>query len=364
MELHRYIFKQMLYWTVSIAISLIGIVWLSQALKLIELLVNKGAPFNQFFVLTALSIPLWLILALPISGLVATILVLNQLQQDREITAMHAVGLSNFSIARAPLILGAILTLVMYINSAFLLPLTFSGYKSILNKIRTSTPIVILQEGVFTDIIKGLTIFAEKRQGQTRFGNIFVYDTREEGKIIEVIAESGDVDITATPPRLRFYNGIRSEYALSDTQTAVLEFESYELSLAHKYKGLVPRSSDYNELSVSVLLAGNGATEHFSREMRAEGHYRLASPFLSMSLIVIGLTSILSARYRRPNSWRQIGSGAFIAIIITISLLIARGATITTPALFPLMYIITILPAAAGLYVLHQKSYIIRKAIP
>lgn len=356
MELRHYILKQMLYWVVVSATSLVGIVWLSQALKLIELLVNKGAAMTDFLVLTALAIPLWMMIILPIAGLIATILVLNKLQQDREITAMHAVGLSNYKIARGPLMMGGLLTIFMYINSAFILPLTFTGYKTIISDLRASAPIVILQEGVFTDITKGLTIFIEERQGQNNFSNIFVHDTRSENGIVEILAERGKIDISTIPPKLRFFNGVRSEYVTGKTQATLLEFDSYELTLTREYKGFANRASDYNELPISVLLAGEGASAHYSREMRAEGHYRLASPFLAMTLVIIGLASILSARYSRTGSWRQITLGVVAAILIEVLLVMARGATINTPSLFPLMYIVVVFPAGAGLYLLKQKS--------
>jgi lipopolysaccharide export system permease protein len=295
-------------------------------------------------------------LILPIGCLVATIYVLNKLQQDREITAMSAAGLSNFAIARGPLLLGGIMTILMYINSAFFLPMTFSSYKTTLVTLRESAPVVILQEGVFTDITKGLTMFIEKRQAQNSFSNIFVHDTREEGKIIEIIAESGTIDISTDPPRLRFYRGSRSEYTPNDPETATLEFESYELSLAREYENFSNRALDYNEMPIPVLLAREGTSEQRSREMWAEGHYRLAAPLLNITLVIIGAVSILGSRYRRADSWRQIIAGSALAIIITIGLIIARSLTTTISSLFPLIYIVSILPALMGLYLLHQKS--------
>ncbi len=364
MELRRYIFKQMLYWVLVSTFSLIGIVWLSQALKLIELLVNKGAALTDFLILTALVIPLWLMIILPIGGLIAAIIVMSRLQQDREITAMYAAGLSNAAIARGPLMMGAVLTVFIYINSAFILPMAFSGYKSIISTLRTSAPIVILQEGVFTDITMGLTIFIENRQGQHDFNNIFVHDTRDDSKIVEIIAASGSINLTATPPRLTFLNGIRSEYLPGNTHAAVLEFERYELSLTQEYKNIVNRPFDYNELPIHVLLAGDNPAPHYSREMQAEGHYRLASPFLGMTFVIIGITSILSTRYTRGGNLRQIFISAGLAVIIEVLMVMARGVTINTPSLFPLMYLTCVIPAIIGLYILRSKNTVIKAASP
>lgn len=362
MEIKRYIFKQMIYWLLVSTLSLIGIVWLSQALKLIELLVNKGAPLSDFLTLTLLAIPHWLMVITPIGGLIATVLVLNKLQQDREITAMHAVGLSNLSIAKAPLAFGFLICVFMFINSAFLLPLTFSGYKSIINNIRTSAPIVILQEGVFTDLTKGLTIFIEERHGQNNFSNIFVHDTREENKLVQVIAKSGRIDVSNTPPRLEFRDGTRTEYTLGDTQTALLEFQQYSLDLTREYHGFVDRPSDYNELPISVLLDGRAVNEHYAREMRAEGHYRIASPILGLTLVIVGIATILSTRYSRTSSWKQITAAALIAMAVNVLMITARSATVTTPSLFPLMYLISIGPCLIGLYLVHGRSRLLRVA--
>jgi lipopolysaccharide export system permease protein len=356
MEIKLYIFKQMLYWLVVSTMSLIGIVWLSQALKLIELLVNKGAPLTDFLILTMLAIPLWLTIIAPIGGLIAAVLVMSKLQQDREITVMHAVGLSSLTIAQAPLVFGSLISIFLLINSALILPQTFSGYKTIINNIRTSAPIVIVQEGVFTDITPGLTIFIEGRNGLNDFSNIFVHDTREENKVVEVIAKEGRINFSTTPPQMEFSDGVRSEYTYGETQSAVLEFESYSISLKREYRGLANRVSDYNELPISVLLAGESSSEHYSREMRAEGHYRLASPFLGLSLVVIGIATILRPGYSRSGSWRQIAIATTIATAILILMVTARGATVTTPPLFPLMYVISITPALTGLYFLHNRA--------
>ena len=77
---------------------------------MIELIVNKGANMIDFLLLTVLAIPLWIIIILPFSGLFATLFILNKLQQDREITAMRSVGMSNMVIMRGPLIVGVLMT--------------------------------------------------------------------------------------------------------------------------------------------------------------------------------------------------------------------------------------------------------------
>ena len=355
MELNRYIFKQVLYWLLVSTISMIGIVWLGQALQLIELLVNKGAAMSQFLSLTFLAVPLWLMAILPIGGLAGAMVVFNKLQSDREIIAMYAAGMSNFRIAQAPLMVGGLLTIFLYINSVVILPLTYSGYKSIINSLRTSAPIVTLQEGVFTDITDGLTIFISDRKSQNSFNNIFAHDSRDDENIIEIIAESGEIDVTSTPPRLRFYNGVRSEFAAESKKATILEFKSYNLSLTRENQSQGQRPPDYNELPIRSLLRGEAANDHFSREMRAEGHYRLASPLLGLSLIIIGIVSVLGSSYKRTGNWKYILGAVVIAIFVQILTITSRGIVVSEPNAFPLIYIMAGGPSLIGLWMLRQK---------
>ena len=363
MELNRYIFKKMANWLAGCTLVLISIVWLSQASRQIELLVNKGAGFKDFFTLMSLAIPYWLILALPMSGFAATMFVSHHLKQDREITAMRAAGLSNFYIARAPITLGLAVTGLLYLNSIFFMPLTFAIHKTTLNDLRASAPIVTLQEGVFVDFTKGLTVFIDERDGAYSFKNIFVHDSRNSNKTIEIVAERGTIILNTQPPQMLFYNGTHSEYTLGESRAAVFEFDTYNISIAQKSKILKPRPTHYNEMSIATLLGGKANNEHRTREMHAEGHYRLASPLLGIALMMIGIAASLRAKHRRTGQWWPICIGTCTAIATVIALIVVRGLTIASPQLFILIYLVPIIATGISAALLHEKSTIYTAAL-
>ena len=356
MLLNNYISKQVLVWTLISTAALIGIVWLSQALRLIELLVNRGAEFGDFVLLSILTIPLWLVVILPAATLFATMLVLNNLQQDREITALSSIGLSNLAIARGPLLVGAAVSLFLLLNSAFLLPLTFSGYKTMISNLRTAAPIVVIQEGVFTDITKGLTVFIREKEDRYRFKTIFVSDRRDPEKHVEVVAEGGFFNLQGETPQLVFRNGMRSELVPGESRAALLNFDRYVLELTSAFRGSGERVRDYNELDIPTLLAGRHSIEKYSREMRAEGHFRLASPLLGLAMVVIGAGAILNRQYARATSWRMMLAGAALAIVVQVGIIAARGLAIDYPPLYPLLYAVGIVPTLLGLSMMRQPA--------
>ena len=65
MILNWYIFRQTLNNVFISTCVFVGIIWLSQSFKTIKLIINKGAGLSDFFVLSAYSLPSWLLIALP-----------------------------------------------------------------------------------------------------------------------------------------------------------------------------------------------------------------------------------------------------------------------------------------------------------
>ena len=70
MQFDRYLLAQLIRTTLSVAVTLIGIVWLFQTIRILEI-VELGRTYHGLFVMSLTVIPLWLTIALPISAFVA-----------------------------------------------------------------------------------------------------------------------------------------------------------------------------------------------------------------------------------------------------------------------------------------------------
>ena len=356
MILDRYISRQILTWVVICTTALIGIAWLVYALRLIELLVNRGASFNDFLLLTLLGIPLWLMTIVPAVTFIATMIVLSKLQEDLEINALRGAGLSNFDIIRPIMKVGMVLTFLLYVNSAFILPLTFSGYKTMLVGLRNSEPIVLLQEEVFTDVTDGLTVYIGERQGDFGFSDIFVADTRAPDTHIEVVAKSGFIDIRDELVQLVFYEGTYSDYSLVNELATSFNFDRYFFSINAPLEQISERPLDYNEMSIPALLWDENPNPIYTREMRAEAHQRLAIPLLAISMIIIASTIMLGRNYSRSESWKTIALGSGIAIVLQVTVISTRGLIANETQLAPLVYFVVLLPCLIGVVMLRQPS--------
>ena len=91
-RLDRYIFKQVLTALIAVTVALVALIWLTQSLRFVELIVNRGLSPFVFLRLTVLLIPSFIAVILPITTFVVVQFVYQRLAGDRELTVMRAAG--------------------------------------------------------------------------------------------------------------------------------------------------------------------------------------------------------------------------------------------------------------------------------
>lgn len=352
MQFSRYIFAQLLRTTCAVTLVIIGIVWLFQTIRLLEMVISRGAAFSDFILMSFAVIPLWLTIALPIGAFVAVNWVFHRILTDRELTVMQAIGLSPMQIARAPIALGALVSAAMLANSIFILPSSFGVYKEQQFKIRNSIPAILLQDNVFVDVVDGMTMLIGKHGSNGVASDVFIHDTRNEGKIVTVLAETGQFIKTNGAPALVLQNGQRAELTDNTNNSAMLYFDSHTMSITATEGPKSKRMPiDMNEDTIPNLLnpAKSPSPDYFN-ERRAEGHYRIMSPFLGFALILIATALTLRGQIRR-DLWGQRAFANIVVGIGTIILLVmSRSIATSTPQFIPLLYASILIPVVICLW--------------
>ena len=84
-----YILKILTGTAAMIAVALAGVVWLSQSLRFLDFIINKGLSVLSFLRLTVLLLPTVFSVILPVAVLCAVIYSYNRLIADRELVVMR-----------------------------------------------------------------------------------------------------------------------------------------------------------------------------------------------------------------------------------------------------------------------------------
>src|SRR6185312_17455253 len=208
-RLDVYIFRQLLLALIAVAGGLTALIWLTQSLRFVELVVNHGLSFMVFLRLTGLLIPSFFAVILPITTYVVVQFVYQRLAGDRELTVMRASGLSPFALSRPAIAVALLATLAGYGLTLWAVPATLSSFRQYQWEIRNRMAAFLLQEEVFTPISDKLTVYVRSRDPDGTLRGILVDDARDPTAHATILAERGHLLEGAKGPRVLLINGSR-----------------------------------------------------------------------------------------------------------------------------------------------------------
>ena len=359
MQFDRYLFAQMLRTTIMVSITLVGIMWLFQTIRLLEVVINRGAPISEFLLMSVTVIPLWLTIAVPIGAFVAVTWVFHRAVADRELLVMQASGRSALQLARAPISLGILLTVLLVLNSTVLLPMSFGVYKQVQFKVRNSIPSVMLQDNVFIDVVEGMTMLIGEKFDDGLARDVFIHDERTEGKIITLTARVGRFIQRDGLPAVLLKDGERMELGSDEQAGAKLLFDTHTVMIAPQDRKAAARVTiDMNEDSIANLLdPSKSPSPDYVNQRRAEGHYRIVSPALALILMLTASCGVLYGQVRR-STWSRRTTITFCAAMLFIAAVISARSLVTMmPTMVPLLYASAIIPGVLMLTMLTLPSF-------
>jgi|MDSW01.2.fsa_nt_gb lipopolysaccharide export system permease protein len=324
---HRYILRQLALPVLFITIGLTAIIWLTQSLRFIDLIVNKGLSLSSFIHLSMLLLPSFMGVILPIALFCAILFIYNRLAIDSELVSLRASGTSQWSLARPAILLAGIVMILVYSINMYFTPLSYRSFKDRQTVIRSDFSSVLLQEGVFTTLVNDVTVYVRARNSDGQLRGILVHDERITDQPVTMMAESGTLVRTDSGPRFVLINGNRQEIDKALGRLSLLYFDSYALDLQFITENPEERWREPRERYLHELLnPGPGHDDQRNRnKFIAEAHQRIVSPLFTIALTAIAMASVLGGSINRRGQWRQILVGILAGFALeSIGLLLAN----------------------------------------
>lgn len=366
MGITRYMVRQLAMGMALVAIALLCVMWLTQSLRFIELIVNKGLSILRFMELTMLLMPSFLVIVVPISLFAVTLFTYNKFNSDRELVVMRAAGLSHWALSRPALLLASVATLFSIVMSLWFIPWTLRSFHEMQWSIRNDITNVLLQEGAFNKFGDGVTIYVASRSPQGELLGLLVHDRRSPDRPVTLIAERGALIHTPTGPRVLMINGNRQQVTPGTGKLSLLYFDSYTLDFSSSSGDGSDRHSDAREMTLRELLHTSPDTMDpvDYRKIRIELHQRISSPFFDLGLTLIALASLVPAGFNRRGQSAQ--SFLAIALMILVEALALGASNVATAnlAFVPSMYIVALLPIGLGTWILLELPLPFRHSRP
>ncbi len=358
-EFTRYVLRQLIGATLFVTLALTGVVWLSQSLRFVDLIINRGLSAATFLHLTVLLLPTFLSIILPIALFCGIVYTYHRMSIDSEIVVMRATGLSQAALARPALILAAVTTVVCYAITLYFMPLGFRTFKDRQFMIRSDFSHVLLKEGTFNALPGGWTVYVRARQANGEFVGILVHDNRDPDVPVTWIAERGALVSTPRGPRLLLFKGIRQDMQRETNKWTLLKFDRANVDLSGLANVDEQRWREPRERYLHELFGPpqSGSDKAYRNKLLAEGHQRLVAPVFSIAFAQIGLAGLLSGEFSRRGQMPRMLAAAVAAVAFQVLSLTLAHVIVKTPVLTPLLYMNAVVAVlAAGYVLLRERS--------
>ena len=345
-RLSVYVLAQMLGPTALFAFLMTIVVWLTQSLRLLDLVINRGQSAGTFVYLTMLILPSLLVIILPIAYFAGTLYALSKLSTDSELVVMHSAGYSRAQLAAPVMLAAAIVMVLTYICGLYLMPAGQRAMKEKVLDIRADVGAALLDEGEFNTPSQGLTVFIRELSSDGHIRGVLVHDSRNEKHPISYLAESGQLAQTPGGARLIMYDGTIEQSDASGAHLSMLKFKSYIFDLDQFAGPARVADRATNERYLSELFWPD---KHVRPQVRAayfaEGNNRLSQPLHCIAFGLIALAVISRGRRARGAQALRITIAVFAGAILRIAGYGIQGLATHHPIFSILFYLIPLLGA-------------------
>ncbi len=350
----RYVIGQILGPFGLFSLVLLGLVWLTQSLRVIETVVASGQSATVFLQFVALLLPVVMSIILPVAAFAATLYALNRMFMDSEVVVLMSAGMSRLRLARPVLAFGAGVMAAMLVVTLYLMPTASRELKTRTAELGADVAGALLREGEFLNPASGVTVYVRRTARDGQMAGLFVQDDRDGAARVTYTAERAALVRTDDGPRLVMFEGAAQRLQAEDGTLSVLRFDRlvYDLSTLMAPSG--DRSLKPSEYYVWDLIA---PSEEMLRgrppgAWLAEGHEQISSPLYSLALPLIALASLLGPGFRRRGYGKRLAAAVALAVLCRVLGIAAKSAASGLGLLWPLMYVPPLLGVALSLLVL------------
>ena len=291
--LYTYLINQVLAPFYASLIIITSILFLSRLIPILDIILAYNISLADFIRLYAYFTPQLLIFALPMSSMMAMILGITHLNNEKELMVLKASGISLYRMLPPVLLFALVTALLTGLCSIYLIPNGKKAKVELAYQLAKEKFEKSLHEKRFSESIGDIVLYADhidKRTGTWR--GVYISDIRDAEHPVTIIAENGKIaaDASAGILDISLNNGVLNRETSTSSQT--IDFASYDMHLPLE----TPRKNPLAKLDETTMLQSELLSEvaRLGRNNPAsilylnEYHKRLALPVSCFILTLLG----------------------------------------------------------------------------
>lgn len=354
-SIDKYIVRTTLTSFAVVLISLTGVIWITQALRGIDLMTSQGQTILTFLGVTSLAIPVLVLIISPIALMIAISHTLNKLATDSEIIVMNAAGMSPFRLFLPFVYATAVVALLVAVIAAYVAPDGMRRLKRWDAEITADVLANILQPGRFTQLDTNLTIRVRERQPGGLLAGIFIDDRRDPKERVTIVADHGTVLKNDIGSFLVLEDGHleRLEAGKSEPAMVVFRRNAFDMSkFSNRGHDVVYGIRERYLWELMAPDPKDPLVQQLPGQFRAELHDRFMAPLYPFAFAALTFAFLGTPRTTRQS--RNFSIGASIAAVFSLRMAgFALSVMAVKSAMAPLIqYLLLFGSIGAGLWLI------------
>jgi lipopolysaccharide export system permease protein len=352
-SIDKYIFRTTLASFALVLVSLTGVIWITQALRDIDLMTSQGQTILTFLGLTSLLIPALVLIISPIALMIAISHTLNKLATDSEIIVMNAAGFSPFRLFRPFLYATCVVALLVAFISAYLAPDGLRRLKQWGAEITADVLANILQPGRFAQLDQNLTIRIRERQPGGLLVGIFIDDRRDPKERVSIVADHGTVVKSGDGSFLVLEDGNLERFEAGKRDPALVAFGRYAFDMSKFSNQGHDVTLGIRERYLWELLAPAADDPIYKQipgQFRAELHDRFLAPLYPFAFAALTFAFLGAPRTTRQSRNFSIGASILAVFGLRMAGFACSVMTVTSPLAALVQYLLLLAASGLGLW--------------
>ena len=353
----RYIFRATFGAFLLVLVSLTAAIWLTQALRDVDLMTSQGQSVLVFIGITGLIIPLLILVIAPIALVVAVSHILHKLTADSEIIVMNGAGMRPWRLLAPFLAVTILASAMLAAVSAYVAPESLRMLRRWITEVRTDLVSNIVQPGRFIQIEAGLAFNIRERRPNGLLIGLIMDDRRDPAQRVTIVAERGELLKNENGNFLLLENGSIQRHELKQRDPNIVLFDRYAFDLSQFSSGPQVVHFSVRERYLWELISPDTNDPIYKQQpgqFRAELHDRILAPIYPFAFVLIAF-ALLGA----PRTTRQSPAWSILGVILAVAglRLIGFASTVFTvkyPIAIPLQYAAVIGAIAASLFAISR----------
>lgn len=358
-HIERYIFRITLGAFLACLIGLTGTIWVTQALRELDLVTAKGQTLLIFLLITGLSLPTLITVIAPVALFIAVIYALNRLNGDSELIVMSAAGMAPRHILKPFFTLAMAVSVMVAFLTIQVMPSSFQELRDVLTRVRGDFVANVVKEGQFTSLDSGITFHFRERGRDGSLKGLFIQDKREAGKTVVYLAEKGVVTDYDGQTYLTLTNGSVHRQQKDSRDSSIVTFERYAVDLA----AFSPPDGDViykpRERSTSQLLFPDTSENLYKLQkgrFRAELHDRLSAWLYPLALALIAFAALGDPRTTRQGRGLAMAGAVTAVVACRIAGFAASSAAVRSQGAVVAIYAVPLVAAGLSCLLIFQGA--------